>query len=264
LTKERGDLALEFEGVSLRFGERSVLEGLNLRVHKGERVALIGPSGVGKTSLLRLATGVLHPDAGCVRTLDCNTTQLRGRRLRELRRRVGMLYQSDNLVAPLRVAHNVLMGRLGTWSWAKALLSLLWPMELEQARAALRRVELEDRLWDLPDSLSGGERQRVAVARLIVQAPELILADEPASSLDPRLGQQIVKLLVELASDKGSTLVVSLHALDLLGTNFDRVIALGQGGICWEGSPDELDRQRLRDIYGADYQQLILRPEGET
>jgi phosphonate transport system ATP-binding protein len=261
LTHPSSGWALELEGVALSFGERHIFESLDLRVRKGERVALIGPSGVGKTSLLRMATGVLRPSRGSVRSLGEDVGSLSGRGFRYFRRRVGMLYQSDNLVAPLRVIHNVLMGRLGAWSWARALLSLFWPLERERAAAALRRVELEDRLWDLPSALSGGERQRVAIARLIVQAPELVLADEPASSLDPRLGQQIIRLLAELATEHGSTLIVSLHTLDLLEGNFDRVVALGDGGICWEGSPDALTRERLREIYGADYQQLLLGPE---
>src|SRR5690606_40708666 len=161
----------------------------------GERVAVIGPSGAGKTTLFRLVAGLIKPATGQVLTLGHDTSRLSGRRLLQLRREVGFLYQHDNLIPQLRVVHNVLMGRLGYWSLPRAVFSLLWPQEIQSAVSALSQVELADRLWSLPDELSGGQQQRVAVARLIVQQPRLLLADEPVSALDLRLGQEIIGLL---------------------------------------------------------------------
>ena len=188
--------------------------------------------------------------------------ELRGRNLCSLRRQVGLIYQQDNLIPGLRVAHNVLMGRLGHWSLWRALWSLLFPQELEAARRALQHVELESRLWAMPGELSGGEQQRVAIARLLLQQPQLLLADEPVSGLDIRLGREVVRLLLELASQRESTLVVSLHSLDLLGAGFDRVIALREGSMIWQGPPTLLSRKLLQDIYGAEYRALDLQQIG--
>lgn len=250
--------AFRVERASKSFGARSVLADIDLSVRSGESVAVIGPSGAGKTTLLRLMAGVVSPDVGRVEALGRDTKHLSGRELRALRREVGILYQSDNLIPSLRVAHNVLMGRLGAWSSARALFSLLFPRELSAARAALAEVELEERLWDLPGTLSGGQQQRVAIARLILQAPRALLADEPASSLDPRLGREVVAKLAKLARERGATLVVSLHTLDLLDEHFDRLIALREGRVFWQGRPAQLTRELLRDLYGAEYRALHL------
>ena len=248
--------ALALRGATVRAGGRAILDDVDLAIAPGEKVALIGPSGSGKTTLLRLLGASLWADGGSVQTLGEDPSQMRGRALRQLRRRVGFLRQQDNLIPPLRVAHNVLMGRLGHWSPLRAAWNLVWPGELDRAREALRRVELEDRLWALPDELSGGERQRVAIARLVVQQPDAILADEPVSALDVRLGRQVVELLLALADERTATLLVSLHSLDLLDRGFDRVVALRGGRVHWQGTPDEIDQQTLRDVYGAEYEHI--------
>jgi phosphonate transport system ATP-binding protein len=250
--------AIALAGVTVGVGGRALLDGIDLAVAPGQRVALIGPSGAGKTTLLRLVAGVLSPSAGAVTVLGEPIGRLHGHRLCALRKQVGLLYQQDNLVPGLRVAHNVLMGRLGRWSLLRAVWSLFWPQETGRAVAALQRVELADRLWALPGELSGGEQQRVAIARLLVQEPRILLADEPASALDIRLGRDVVRLLLDLARERGATLLLSLHALDLLGEGFDRVIALRTGRIVWQGPPAQLSRAILRDVYGAEYRALHL------
>lgn len=248
---------LEFVSVHQRIGERSLLRELSLSIGRGQRVALIGPSGAGKTTLLRLCAGILWPSSGAVRVLGTATGTLHGRALRQLRQQVGFLHQQDNLVPGLRVAHNVLAGRLGHWPLWKAAWSLLFPQEVDAAERALARVELAARLWALPEELSGGEQQRVAIARLLLQQPRIVLADEPASSLDIRLGREVVQLLLALAGPT-TTVLVSLHALDLLRLSFDRVLALRHGTLAFDGPPTSLTREHLRAIYGDEYRTLRL------
>lgn len=248
--------ALRLSGASVLPGGRAILDGVDLAIDAGSRVALIGPSGAGKTTLLRLLGAALWPDRGEVRVLGEDPSRLRGRALRRWRSRVGFLRQEDNLIPPLRVAHNVAMGRLGRESTLRSLLHLVWPRDLEPVREALRDVELEERLWALPEELSGGERQRVAVARLILQRPDVVLADEPVSALDVRLGAQVVDLLLGLAKARGATLVVSLHSLDLLDRGFERVVALRDGRVHWDGAPTDLDATVLQSLYGAEYRDV--------
>jgi phosphonate transport system ATP-binding protein len=246
-----------FVGVHKRIGERSLLRDLTLSIERGQRVALIGPSGAGKTTLLRLCAGVLWPSDGEVRVLGNVTGKLHGLALCRLRQQVGFLHQQDNLVPGLRVAHNVLIGRLGKWSLWKAAWSLLRPQQVALAERALERVELGARLWSLPEELSGGEQQRVAIARLLLQEPRLVLADEPASSLDIRLGREVVQMLLALAGPT-TTVFVSLHTLDLLRLPFDRILALRAGELVFDGTPGSLTREQLRMIYGEEYQTLRL------
>lgn len=252
------DFPIRLAGASVAYAGRTVLDDITLDVTPGERVAVIGPSGAGKTTLFRLIAGLVKPAAGEVHTLGRDTRHLRGSALAGLRRELGFLQQQDNLIPQLRVVHNVLMGRLGHWWLPRALLSLLWPQQIDLARAALARVELADRLWSLPDELSGGQQQRVAVARLVVQQARLVLADEPVSALDLRLGREIIGLLCGLATQDGVTLVVNLHTLDLLQGNFDRVVALRGGQLFWQGRPEALTQDLLRELYGAEYRALHL------
>ncbi len=250
--------AFELEGVGKQFGGNPVLRDLTFSVASGEQVAVIGPSGAGKTTLFRLLSAFILPSQGKIRSLGLDTARLRGRSLRRLRRDIGVIYQNENLVPHLRVVHNVLMGRLGYWHWPRALLSLFWPQQLDLARDALRQVEIEDKIWALPGELSGGQQQRVAIARLIVQNPRVVLADEPVSQLDIRLGRDVINLLARLATDRKATLMVNLHSLDLLEGNFSRVIALREGALFWQGAPAEITRDLLQDLYGAEYRALHL------
>lgn len=250
--------AFELAGVSLRFGRAAALENLDFHVGRGEHVAVIGPSGAGKTTLLRLCAAILKPTRGRVIALGRDTNELRGKALRDLRRHIGFVYQTDNLIPQLRVVHNVLMGRVPSWRLPRAVLSLLLPRELDRAREALREVELEHRLWAQPDELSGGQQQRVAIARLLVQQPEVILADEPVSQLDLRLGREVVGLLKRIAVRQNATLLTNLHSLDLLQGNFTRVVALRDGRVFWDGAPGGLTRELLHELYGAEYRALHL------
>lgn len=251
-------LAFRLQHATKAFGGVEVLRDLTLDIPTGQRVAVIGPSGAGKTTLFRLLCAVLWPTRGRVEALGHDTARLRARGLRRLRRQIGILYQNDNLIPHLRVVHNVLMGRLGSWSLPRSLWSLLWPQQLNDARQALTTVELRDKLWSMPGELSGGQQQRVAIARLMLQQPRVMLADEPVSQLDIRLGREIIELLAGIASQLGNTLLVNLHTLELLHGHFDRVIALRDGALFWQGKPDGISRSLLRELYGAEYRAMHL------
>lgn len=253
-----GDPAIVMDDVAVNFGPRNVLRDITVRIAAGERIAVLGPSGSGKTTFLRLCAGLQRPDHGTVHILGQAIASLGGASLCALRRRVGLLQQQDNLIPNLRVVHNVLMGHLGRWPFWKALWSLLVPQEIASAAQALARVELEDRLWATPQELSGGEQQRVAIARLLVQAPAVVLCDEPTSALDLRLGREVLRLVMELQREHAASLVVCMHTMELLDAGFDRLLALREGRLFWEGRPEHLTQAILRDLYGAEYLALQL------
>ena len=189
------DVVLSLHGVRVLYAGHLALDGFDLEVSAGERVALVGPSGAGKTTALGLCTAGVVFTSGSVAVLGQDLTTVTPAQLRSIRRRVGIVYQQLHLVGPMRVVHNVNAGRLGTWSRRRALRSLVRPAEVDVARSALARVGIADKLFERTDRLSGGEQQRVALARVLVQEPELILADEPVSSLDPARAEEVMDLL---------------------------------------------------------------------
>jgi phosphonate transport system ATP-binding protein len=227
------------------------LDGVDLDVAAGERVAVVGPSGAGKSTLLGVANGAVTPTSGSVRLLGADPATLRGRELRRLRSRVGTVHQHLDLVGPLRVVHNVNAGRLGSWPASRAAWSLVRPQGLPEVLDALDRVELADRVFERTDRLSGGQRQRVAVARLLVQRPELVLADEPASALDPALADRVLGLLAGLATDAGGALVASLHDPALALRHCTRVVGLVAGRVVLDAPAAALSIGDLADFYGA-------------
>jgi phosphonate transport system ATP-binding protein len=220
--------------VRVVYGPHAALDGFDLEVAAGERVALVGPSGAGKTTILRLCTGSVRANTGRVEVLGHDLGHVTPDELRDLRRRVGTVYQQLNLVGPLRVVHNVNAGRLGAWSRRRALRSLVRPVQVDEARHALTRVGIAEKLYERTDRLSGGEQQRVALARVLVQEPELILADEPVSSLDPARAEEVMDLLGEVVADSGRTLLVSLHDFGLARRRCDRIVGVRAGRVAFD------------------------------
>jgi phosphonate transport system ATP-binding protein len=176
---------------------------------------------------------------------------LHGRRLREARRKIGTVYQQHNLVPRLKVIHNVLGGRLGQWSTVRSLLSLARPVDVESAYQALKRVGIEEKIFSRTDELSGGQQQRVAVARVLLQDPEIILSDEPVSSVDPSLASAIVKLLIEISENMRKTLLVNLHSVDLALEFFPRIVGMRNGTTLFDLSPDQITNELLEDLYSG-------------
>ena len=246
------EIMYELEGVTKVFGSGDVaLAGASFSIGRGEHVAFIGPSGAGKTTLFRVMNLTLRPTAGTLNILGVDAARRTGPALRGLRRRIGTVYQHHNLVGWLRVVHNVLAGHLGRWSTAKALLSLGWPQDVPSAVAALTGVGLPDKLYARTDTLSGGQQQRVAIARVLVQDPDVILADEPVSSVDPSLAESLVRLLVDLSRAGGKTLLMNLHSVDLAVGFFPRVIGIREGRLFFDLAPEKVSARLLGDLYAG-------------
>lgn len=219
--------AIRIERAGKTYGEIEAVLPLSLTIEAGETVALLGPSGSGKTTLLSMIAGELEPSEGSI--------HLRGKDLahvhpgRELCREVGMIHQQYDLVPNLSALQNVLAGRLGDWSLFKSVISLVWPQDRQVGMLALEQVGVRDRARIRAGFLSGGEQQRVAVARLLVQDPAIIVADEPVSSLDPARADEVMGILTQSARQAGKTLVATVHSTDVARTYFGRLIGLRNG-----------------------------------
>jgi len=250
-------VSFTLDGVGLTHANGfAALEGIALQAEKGERIVLIGPSGAGKTSLLSVLGTALAPTAGHARILETPATGLTGSALKALRARIGTVHQAPPIPARQRVVTSVLAGKLGQWPAWKSFASLLYPLDATGARAALARLDLADKLFARCDQLSGGQLQRVGIARVLYQQPELILADEPVSALDPALALATVRLLVQAAEHSGTTLVSSLHAVDLALSCFPRIVGIKGGRIAFDLPAAEVSDALLHELYASEGQTL--------
>lgn len=238
---------LRLRGAGRRFASHHAVSDVDLTVHAGERVAVLGASGAGKSTLLSLLNGSLPATSGEVEVFGAGLAGLPVARLRLLQRRIGAISQRLDLVEQVRVLHNVNAGRLGRWSTARALAALAWPRADAAAVGALERVGLSWAVHERTERLSGGERQRVAIARMLLQGPELVVADEPVSSLDPTRAAGILELLCSATA--GSTLVVSLHQPELARRHCDRAVGLRAGRLVFDLPAAHLDDEILDDLY---------------
>jgi phosphonate transport system ATP-binding protein len=246
--------ALTLEGVEARYpgAERPALAVDRLWVARGDRVAVIGPSGSGKTTLLRLLNGTLAGARGDVFVLGKRLVP--GRRLpREQRRRIGMIFQDFALVERASVLDNVLFGRLGHAHPFLSLFGHFFERDRDIAGAAVREVGLLEQRGKRADALSGGQRQRVAIARVLAQEPEIILADEPVSNLDPALTDDILGLLTAASERRGATLIMALHQPRLATAHAKRVIGVSEGRIVLDEAAARLSDDALRSVYGRPF-----------
>ncbi|WLR57061.1 phosphonate ABC transporter ATP-binding protein [Mesobacillus subterraneus] len=239
--------ALSLKQISKIYERKIALSSLSFSINRGESVALIGPSGAGKTTLLNLLAAIISPNQGEVLIDGRPLSELMDQKMRA--KKIGIIRQQFDLVGELPVIHNVLAGRLTEWGIFKSLLSLVIPQDKEYAIQALRRVGLTDKLYERTSSLSGGEQQRVALARLLVQSPEIVLADEPVASLDPARAEDILGLLVNIASEENQTLIASLHSVDYARKYFDRLIALKDGELFFDLPASSVTDDQINSLY---------------
>ncbi len=231
---------------------RPVLSGIDLAVAGSGITAIIGPSGTGKSTLIRCINRLVEPTEGKILFKGEDVTHLRGRALRLLRRRIGMVFQEYNLVERLSVMENLLCGRLGYVSAFKAWLRRFPRADIDRAFTLLEAVGLASFASQRADALSGGQRQRVGIARALMQEPSLILADEPTSSLDPKTSVEIMELIQGLAAAAGVPVIVNIHNVELARRFAERVIGMTGGRIVFDGPPTALKDDDLARIYGGE------------
>ena len=232
-------------------GQRA-LRAVSITAARGESMAIIGPSGAGKTTLLRVLATSMRPTEGRVSVLGSNPWQLGSGELKRLRSRIGFIHQAPPIPPRQRAITAIIAGRLGQWPWWKSALSLIYPADIAGPRDELARLDLADRLFDRCDRFSGGQLQRVGVARVLYQRPDLLLADEPVSAMDPALADLTVSRLHNEAQVRGVTLVASLHAVDIALRWFPRVIGLKAGEIVFDLPPAQVSDNVLRDLYASE------------
>jgi phosphonate transport system ATP-binding protein len=230
-----------------------VLKGIDLDVWPGELTVILGANGSGKSTLLRCSVRLLEPDAGSVVLCGSELVGARGRALREARRRVAMVFQQVLLVRRRSAIENVAYGALGELPLHRSLSTRTFPAELgERAHASLARVGLADMAWKRADQLSGGQAQRVAIARALCQRAQLVLADEPVASLDPRAAEDVLVLLGEISRVEGLAVLVVLHQPDLAFRYADRILGMVSGEFVFDAPPTALDEERVTALYRAD------------
>ncbi len=243
---------IAFKHVSKKYqGERVALDDINVTVEKGSIVSVIGPSGAGKTSLIRCINRLIDCSSGDVEIDGESVMKARRRTLMRLRKKTGMIFQNCNLVERLTVIENVLHGCLGGLPLYRSLLGAYPHAAKEQAMHILEEVGLERHAYRCCRNLSGGQKQRVGIARALMQNPEILLCDEPVSALDPKTSENILDYLEAIIKTHNLTCVMNLHHVEYAKRYSDRIIGLQDGSIVFDGKPAELSCEILTRIFSA-------------
>ena len=241
------------------YGSNHVLHGIDMDVKAGEFVVMLGLSGAGKSTLLRCMNGLNQPDSGQLQVGGIDLMRRHSRR--ELARHVAMVFQHHNLVQRLSVRKNVLTGRLGQVGTLASVLQLFKQSDIALADACLQRVGLAHKADERTEALSGGQMQRVGIARALAQQPQLILADEPVASLDPKTARSVLQYLRDATRELGIAVVCNLHQVDYAREFGDRIVGLSQGRMVFDGVPAMLDEAALNAIYSGEPQPVGHAPE---
>lgn len=225
------------------------LKDINLNINKGEFIVVVGLSGAGKSTLLRSINRLQDITSGDILIDGKSITNAKGKELRLIRRDIGMIFQSFNLVKRSSVLRNVLSGRISYYPTWKSTLNLFTQEDKQKAYEALQRVDLADKVYTRADKLSGGQQQRVAIARVLMQNPKIILADEPTASLDPRTSEHVMKDLKMLNEEYGMTVIANLHSVELARQFGSRVIGVRKGEIVYDGKMEDTPESVFDNIY---------------
>lgn len=254
--------AIEIENVKKTFGKRRALDRVSIRLAPGEMAALIGPSGSGKSTLLRHVSGLIAGDrgAGGIRIFgrEIQKNGVVSADIRSIRSEIGFIFQQFNLVGRLPVLTNVLTGLAPELPLWRALLSRFDAAEKARALDALDAMGMGEQAFQRASTLSGGQQQRAAIARTLVQGARLLLADEPVASLDPESTRRVMDLLLQINREQGMTLLVSLHHVALARRYCERVIALRDGALVFDGPTQQLTPDFLRELYGTAVEELEI------
>ena len=245
-------MKFELRNVTRRFGDRIAVNAVNVEIPQGQMVGVIGRSGAGKSTLLRMINRLQEPSSGSIHFGGTEVSALRGAALRHWQRDCAMIFQQFNLVPRLDVMTNVLLGRLNHRSTTLSLLKLFSREERIMAIAALERLGIEQTALQPAGTLSGGQQQRVAIARALMQAPKMVLADEPIASLDPLNAKIVMDALRDINEREGITVITNLHTLDTARSYCERIIGMAAGRVVFDGPPHELTASAVREIYGSD------------
>ena len=229
-----------------------VLKGISFSIEGAVTLGIIGPSGSGKSTLLRCINRLIEPTGGRIQAGGQDIAKLSGKGLRHARRLIGMVFQEYNLVERLTVIENVLCGRLGYVPPWRAWLRKYPQEDIDRAFTLMDRVGLGEFYNQRADSLSGGQRQRVGIARAVMQDPDIIMADEPTSSLDPKTSVEIMELLTQFSRERSTPLIINIHDVELAKRFCDRIIGISQGVIVFDGPPKDLNTAHLKSIYGGE------------
>jgi phosphonate transport system ATP-binding protein len=245
---------LRITGLTKRYRTGDVaLKDISLDVPDSQVMALIGPSGAGKSTLIRCVNRLVEPTAGAIILNETEITNLGSGELRRARRRLGMIFQEFALVERLTVMENVLSGRLGYVGFWQSSFRRFPQADIDEAFRLLARVGLEQVADKRADELSGGQRQRVGICRALIQAPELLLVDEPTASLDPKTSRQIMRLIRELCAEREPlSAIINIHDVTLAQTFAERIVGLRLGEIVYDGPPAGLTAEVLTQIYGEE------------
>ncbi len=240
-------------------GEVLALNDISFTVKRGEFLVLLGLSGSGKSTLLRCINRLIEPTAGTIIFDGIDVTRASSRQLRQVRRRMAMIFQQFNLVKRSTVLTNVLSGRLGYMSPAASAIHKFTKQDIDMAMANLSRVGIPEQAYKRADELSGGQQQRVGIARALMQEPDLLMADEPVSALDPATSHSIMQHLEAMNREDSVTVITSLHFLSLARRYGTRILALKDGEIVFEGLPTEIDEAKFKEIYGEEAEEVEVR-----
>ncbi|MCH5465209.1 phosphonate ABC transporter ATP-binding protein [Levilactobacillus tujiorum] len=241
---------ISFKNVNKVYDNGTVgLKDINFDIPRGQFLVVVGLSGAGKSTLLRTINRMHEITSGEIRVEDEAIDRYKGRSLRFLRRKIGMIFQNFNLVKRSSVERNVLSGRVSYYPTWKSLLGLFSAPDKQKAVQALQRVSLAEKLYARADELSGGQQQRVAIARTLMQNPKIILADEPIASLDPLTTKTVMDILKRLNQEDGITVIVNLHSVTLAREYADRIVGLRAGEVVYDEPIAAVTATDLNRVY---------------